>query len=266
MRPLAYCCACLLMALGSGPVDAAEIMILGSFHFDNPGQDLVNVETDDVLAPKRQVEIQSVVDALARFRPTKIAVELTPENEAEFNKSYAAWRRAERELTRNERQQLGMRLAKALDHDKLYAIDVPVDMDFNGAFAAGAQAGQAELLKRLSAEMEAIRAIATRMQGPDVTIEESLRQHNGQLFDEGNWFYLLMTELGSGDSPAGAEMVAQWYRRNLLIFANILRLIESDEERVLVIYGSGHRAHLREFVDQHPDLSDVSPLDYLSGE
>lgn len=66
--------------------------------------------------------------------------------------------------------------------------------------------------------------------------------------------------------PAGAEMVAQWYRRNLLIFANILRLIESDEDRILVIYGSGHRAHLREFVEQHPDLTDVSPLDYLPGE
>ncbi len=266
MRRWAFWCACFLMTFWFGLVDAAEIMILGSFHFDNPGQDLVNVETDDVLAPKRQAEIQAVVDALARFKPTKIAVELTPDNEAGFNESYAAWRRAERELTRNERQQLGMRLAKALDHDRLYAIDVPVDMDFNGAFAAGAQAGQEKLLGRLNAEMEAIRAVATQMQGPNMTIAESLRRHNGRLFDEGNGPYLVMAGLGSGDNPAGAEMVAQWYRRNLLIFANILRLIESDEERVLVIYGSGHRAHLREFIEQHPDLTDVSPLDYLSDE
>ena len=266
MRRLACCSACFLVALVFGRVDAAEVMILGSFHFDNPGQDLVNVETDDVLTPKRQAEIQAVVDALAGFRPTKIAVELTPENEAEFNEFYAVWRRGERGLKRNERQQLGMRLAKALDHDRLYAIDVPVDLDFNGAFAAGTQAGQEKLLGRLGTEMEAIRAVATEMQGPNMTIAESLRQHNGRLFDEGNWFYLVMAGLGSGDNPAGAEMVAQWYRRNLLIFANILRLIESDEERVLVIYGSGHRAHLREFVEQHPDLTDVSPLDYLPGE
>jgi hypothetical protein len=159
-----------------------------------------------------------------------------------------------------------MRLAKALDHDKLYAIDVAVDLDFNGAFGAGAQAGQEKLLGRLNAEMEAIRAIAAETQGPNMTIAESLRRHNGRVFDEGNGPYLVMAGLGSSDNPAGAEMVAQWYRRNLLIFANILRLIESDEDRLLVIYGSGHRAHLKEFVEQHPDLTDVSPLDYLPDE
>jgi hypothetical protein len=54
------------------PVD---VVVLGTFHFDNPGQDIANSQIDDVLAPKRQAEISDILSGLARFKPTKIAVE-----------------------------------------------------------------------------------------------------------------------------------------------------------------------------------------------
>src|SRR5687767_2400671 len=53
----------------------SPIMILGMYHMSNPGLDAVNLDADDVLQPKRQREIQELVDRLAKFRPTKIAVE-----------------------------------------------------------------------------------------------------------------------------------------------------------------------------------------------
>src|SRR6185369_5442370 len=53
----------------------ATILILGTYHFDNPGQDAVNLQADDVLAPKRQAEIETVIEKLARYGPTKIAIE-----------------------------------------------------------------------------------------------------------------------------------------------------------------------------------------------
>jgi hypothetical protein len=51
--------------------------------------------------------------------------------------------------------------------------------------------------------------------------------------------------------------VANWYRRNLHIFANIARVAQPGE-RVLVIMGSGHGTLLRQFVDESPDLDLVS--------
>ncbi len=256
-------CAALLAAAFSARATAAEIMVLGTFHFANPGQDVINIETDDVLAPHRQAEIQAVTDALATFRPTKIIIEQTLEREAEFNETYDAWRRGEHELTRNERQQLGMRLAGALDHDRLYAVDVRTEFDFEGAMAAGGEAGQTDLLDTIAANIETFTAIGESMQGPDITIGQSLRHHNDEYMTNSNHFYLVLAPLGTSANPAGAEMVAQWYRRNLLIFANIMRLIENEDERILVIYGGGHRAHLVDFIDQHPDVVNVSPLDYL---
>ena len=45
------------------------IMILGSTHLDNPGLDVFNFKMDDVLAPKRQGEIEQIVQKLNSFRP-----------------------------------------------------------------------------------------------------------------------------------------------------------------------------------------------------
>lgn len=37
---------------------------------------MVDSDVDDILAPRRQAEIEEVVDVLERFRPTKVAVEM----------------------------------------------------------------------------------------------------------------------------------------------------------------------------------------------
>ena len=59
------------------------IMILGSGHLANWGADRINFKMDDVLAPKRQAELQELAEQLARFKPTKIAVEVDERWDAE---------------------------------------------------------------------------------------------------------------------------------------------------------------------------------------
>ena len=52
-----------------------QVMIVGTFHLDNPGRDVFNVQVDDVLAEKRQAELADIATALARFAPTDVMVE-----------------------------------------------------------------------------------------------------------------------------------------------------------------------------------------------
>ena len=51
----------------------AEVMVLGTFHFTGGGEDMINPEVDDFLAPARQAEIATVLDRLEAFAPTRIA-------------------------------------------------------------------------------------------------------------------------------------------------------------------------------------------------
>ena len=74
LRRLHACTSAPAPAAAADP-NAIEVMILGTFHMDNPGADLNNAKVDPVTTPKKQAELQLVADALARFKPTAIAVE-----------------------------------------------------------------------------------------------------------------------------------------------------------------------------------------------
>ena len=101
----------------------AEVLVLGTYHMANPGRDIVNMKVDDVLAPKRQAEIAEVTAVLKKFRPTKIAVEASFNNDAML-KRYTDYVAGKYELTRNETEQIGFRLAKELGHKTIYSVDV----------------------------------------------------------------------------------------------------------------------------------------------
>ena len=103
----------------------------------------------------------------------------------------------------------------------------------------------------------------SEVQGPDRSILDALRVHNSPWAHDGNGLYLQLALLGSTSDPAGAEVVGGWYERNLKIYANIARAIDRPDDRVLVIYGSGHLAHLASFFDQNPDYEWVSALEAL---
>ena len=99
------------------------IMVLGSPHLANPGMDTYNSKMDDMLAPKRQREIQEVVKRLKAFKPTKIALEVDSSRDAEINESYQRYVKGTYELRRNEGDQIGYRLAKEMGHSTVYCVD-----------------------------------------------------------------------------------------------------------------------------------------------
>ncbi len=51
------------------------LMIVGTPHLANPSRDIANTKVESVLTPRRQAEIEALVDRLATFHPTHIAVE-----------------------------------------------------------------------------------------------------------------------------------------------------------------------------------------------
>lgn len=239
-----------------------QVMVLGTFHFTGGGLDYVNPAVDDYLAPARQAEIEDLVDRLAEFAPTRIVVELDPEAEDRFNALYDAYRRGEHELTVNERQQIGMRLAARLGHDRLYAADFSSGMDFDAMFAAGQAHGQTRLLDRLGELRARIEAEDLRLNRPDVSVTERIAANNDPGFIALHNVYLTLAQLGSPDDPVGAREMTNWWGRNLQIFAQISWIAEPGE-RVLVIYGSGHKFLFDQFIQDSVEMEWVDALDYL---
>lgn len=98
-------------------------MVLGTYHMANPGRDVYNMQVDDVRAPKRQQELAELTDVLAKFQPTKIAIEADPESQR-IPAAYKDYLAGKHELTQNEIEQIGFRLGGQLGHSQMFPIDV----------------------------------------------------------------------------------------------------------------------------------------------
>ncbi len=83
---------------------------------------------------------------LRRFRPTKVAVERERGDER-IARDYADYLTGRHELTRNEIEQLGFRLAQAMGHQEVFAVDADGDFPFQHLVAFAKATGRATELE-----------------------------------------------------------------------------------------------------------------------
>ena len=239
----------------------SQVLFLGTYHMAG-SRDYIQTAQDDVLAPKRQREIQDLVDRLAAFRPTKIMVEEVITQDSALNANYSRYLAGKDTLTRNEIDQIGFRLARQLGHKRIYAIDYQQNEDIGSVMGWAGQHGDTafiNLVQRFGQRMQTQAATLSSM-----TITDYLRLINSVEEDAlGQSAYLRMARVGRDTTYVGADVVATRYARNLRIFANLARLIEPGD-RVLVIYGAGHGHLLREFIRHSDDLELVAAEKFLA--
>ncbi len=111
--PLSSAVSAPLRAAEAPPAPKPTFLVVGTFHFEGSASDLMSNRFPDALTPKRQKEIEDLVDALARFRPTKVAIE-AGWGSTRAQEEFAAYRKGEYTLTASEVDQVAYRLAKKL--------------------------------------------------------------------------------------------------------------------------------------------------------
>ncbi len=141
-------------------------------------------------------------------------------------------------------------------------MDHKLDMDFEAVMNAAQQSGDRKFLETVQSAMVMIQDLQKRQSTQ--TVRENLAEINDpQMAATARDLYLQLSRVRTTDKYVGADVLAGWYQRNFRIFANLVRVIETPEDRLLVIFGSGHLATLRELVRSSPDLEFVEAGEYL---
>jgi hypothetical protein len=263
----------LVLTLGSAPVSAqfaalggktagAAVLVIGSYHMSNPGLDAVNISADDVLAPKRQREIEQLAAKLAAFRPTKVTVEIPYGRDSVSNSLYRRYVAGNYSLDHTEMQQLGFRVAKAAGLPRIYGVDYDLDVNLAPVMVWALTHGQPELATAAQSLSMRLIAEADSMM-KHATVGEIIGALNSARADSAHGIHLAALRVGSDTSYPGANVAARWYERNLKITANILRVIDSPPDRVLVIIGAAHAPILRELLERVPGVRVVPVADVL---
>lgn len=264
------------------------IMILGSAHLSNNTFDAFNIKMDDVRTPKRQREIEQLVEQLKEFKPTKIALEVDDKTHGpETQTSYQSYLNGTRELNRTEHDQIGFRLAKQMGHSQLYCVDyrlgfrkddpfIPIDefdmtlLDYRGFAKTHNQEhllppppmpeGKVTLDERGQTWVEPEKYVSIIDMYIQWNEPENIRlDHQGYI----RW----NARIGLGDQYPGANWLSHyWYDRNLKIYVNLTRITESADERILLIIGAGHVYLVQQFFEESGDYTIESPLKYLKAD
>jgi Family of unknown function (DUF5694) len=252
------------------PAEKAEpvrVLILGTYHFDNPGRDLHNMKVDDVGTPEKQAELADVAARLARFEPNKIAVEAVSERDDLTTKKFDGF--TPEMLTKNadERVQIAFRLAHNLGQKSVYGIDEQSDkidyFPYDKVQAYAKAHGKAAMLDDLNAQ---VGATISQMEADQKTksVREMLLEQNQPArieADHYNFYYALLP-LGNNQTQPGADLNGNWYLRNAKIFAKLTQIAKPGD-RIVVTFGAGHCYWLRHFVRNTPGFVLVEADDYL---
>ena len=264
---LALLLTCVPLAHGQVLTPRADNLFVGSYHMNNPGRDVHNTQADDVLLPKRQAEIRQVVEALKRYRPTRIMIERKAGQQARIDAMFAETCGGKRPYGRSEDEQIGFRIACELK------LGPPVAVDWGGLGPIKDEASINYLTAIEKYQQQAQRAVdfkrgeanSQRQQAVlnSKSIGEMLLYLNTAAWRADNArSYFDVAQYGVPDDPVGANWEALWYLRNRLIANHIWRATRQGD-RVLVIYGAGHGNWLVEHAKESGMYRMHALTDYL---
>ncbi|VXC34322.1 conserved hypothetical protein [Flavobacterium sp. 9AF] len=240
------------------PKEKAKVLVVGTFHLDYPNLDAHKTSDEnkiDVLKEPKKSEITELVNYIKKFKPTKIAIEAFPNfNATEKLKEYKLGKHRNE---RDERFQLGMRVATELNLDTIYSIDadnvandlVKIDSSYVTALFkdydfSNDDPYEGYYKKWLESEDKLPRKIK---------IIDYLKHINSRESHEYGYGLYLVGDFKL-DNNRGADILAiWWYNRNLRIFRNIQLIDQTKNDRILVLIGNGHAAILRQLLEATPE-------------
>ncbi|WP_293916055.1 MULTISPECIES: DUF5694 domain-containing protein [unclassified Sphingobacterium] len=254
--------------------EKVKVILLGTYHFNNPGSDMIKHKERSILSEESQKDLDNLVDKISAsvYKPDQIFVESYFSAKKELNTNYQSYlknqyhkftdtikrERTKRYYTEGETFQLGYRLAKKLKHEELYPIDSLIEMRFD------------ILLKEVNSNPELKKefdAIKTSLS--DNCLEKSnlseifLCLNEKSKLDNNLGFYIsFANKVMINNDYFGSNLVTDWYKRNLIMYSNIQSQLKPDTKSIFVLVGSGHAAIFRQFfeVDKNFELVDLTKV------
>lgn len=190
-------------------------------------------------------------------------MEVAADQEESLNECFRKYLAGNLMLGPNEVHQFGFRLAAALGHERLYAVDW---MEWTGTRSVGevyrwAQQNQADLfesIRETSEWAQSSLAPATK------SVLELLRTCNHpEYVMRTHQMYVNLARVAQGTDYVGLGWLRWWYERNLAVFANVSRIVAPIGDRVLIMFGAAHTHLIAQFLRESGMFKVEMGFDYL---
>lgn len=236
-----------------------KIFLLGTFHFGYPNLDANKVDKSkqiDILSEQKQKELQKLLDYIALFKPTKICIEAPVKWKA--MEKYRKYKTGEKDLGRDEIQQIAFRLVDRFKLDTIYSVDASTIADDL------TETKDSSVIKPYIDEIFKDYTFKANSDYKKWVEYETELNTKIPLFDYFKYFnspkrflrdygYYLLGDFKNGKYNGADALATYWYDRNLRIFRNIQQVTTSPNDRILVLFGAGHISVLDQLLKCTPE-------------
>jgi hypothetical protein len=242
----------------------SDILLLGTFHFHNPGADIAKTKTFDVMTPKVQAELENITRKISVFHPDKIFVEWPWDEQKELDELYQAYLGPNYEqyvatkyaknrhnfYLKNEIIQLAFRAGKKAKLTRIYALDYnKTNFPFDSVMKSMQAAKQTDLIQKSQDAIKHYEASQNKKLETYTLTQLLLDANSKEELALNKGLYLeILNRAGSPDNFAGAFLVSEWYRRNLYMYSLMQKNMTDQDSKALILVGSGHAAMMQEFI------------------
>lgn len=249
------------------PIKAkTKVFLLGVFHFNNPGLDLAKTKDTDILSEKSQLEIQDIVDIIARTKPEKVFLEGEPSYQPKMDSLYSVFLNGGLKKNKDESTQIGFRLMKQLGIKNAYCVDASMPFSADSLINTWKMSNQNAYFDSFMAIIKGFETQANSEIESGMSIKQRLHNRNTQESrnaDLATYTFAGSMKAGKKDNFIGADVASEWYSRNIRIYSNILRELDGNEKSIFIMFGSSHQCILNQLFALHPEefeLIDVPDL------
>jgi hypothetical protein len=239
-----------------------EVLLIGTFHFNNPGGDIAKTDKFDVLSEKSQNELNTIANKIKEFAPDKIFVEWDVNKANQLDSLYNLYLNNEyftyvekkypkkKLYTENEIFQLAFRAAKLSGNKKVYGIETQTEFPFDSLLSAVDKAKQTDLKNKIFERIKQFEQIDNENR-KKYSLTNLILKYNEQSyrdFDLGSYLTFFNTA-GESNDFTGPNLVANWYKRNLLMYSFVQKITEKNDTKIVILVGASHAALLKQFID-----------------
>ncbi|MBQ4912806.1 hypothetical protein J8L85_00055 [Maribacter sp. MMG018] len=238
-----------------------EVLLVGTFHYNNPGADVAKTKSFDILKKESQNELKKISKNIKAYNPTKIFVEWPYDEQKELDSLYQIYTKGNyfkndslsNFYLKNEIFQLAFRIAKENDLKKIYAIDYSTSFPFEDVMKEIENNNQSELKTRIENGISKFTTDFDNKIESGLSLTELTYFVNSQEMRKfSNDFHNNLMLLAGGTKDfSGPLLTSEWFKRNLYMWSLIQKNTEESDERIMVLAGLSHVAMFELFVREN---------------
>ena len=230
---------------GNTNPNKTQILNFGSMHLS--GTTDANSSIIDINSPKVKADIKKVVNRLVDFKPTIICVEIPAKSTEFINETYEKYKidQSNRINYSEEVNAIGLEVARLSGTKKIYGIDNPIGFNYPALINLANKRVSDSLY--VESIMEKYRKVNKRPLLEQFS-EINTKEYKMETFN----FYNFLATMHSTNNFEGADIIAEFYKRNLRMYTNFSDIPLTKNDRVLIIMGATHTAYFDIFIENNP--------------